>query len=98
MNASSRVELRVVPGAGRTAVIGRYGASWKLSVTAPAEAGRANDAVVRLLADIFELPSSSVSIVHGRSGRTKVAELAGIAPGAVDGRMESAASATRGKA
>lgn len=91
MNASSRVELRVVPGAVRTAVVGRHGGAWKLSVTAPAESGRANAAVEALLADILDLPRRSVSIVQGRSARTKVAELDGVTAEAVAARLESAA-------
>ncbi len=41
----------VVPGAKRTRVIGPYGASMKVQVAAPAEGGKANEAMLRLLSD-----------------------------------------------
>jgi len=37
--------------------------------------GKANSAVLRALADAFDLPLSSVRIVYGRRTRTKVVEL-----------------------
>ena len=49
-----RLRIRVSPGARRGGVAGRVGEVWKLRVTAPAEDGRANDAVVRLLAETVE--------------------------------------------
>ena len=50
---STTLRLRVVPGATRSGVVGRHGDAWKVRVSAPAEAGRANDAVLALLADVL---------------------------------------------
>ena len=55
MDTSTRLELRVVPGAARPGVSGRYGAGWKIRVAAPPERGRANEAVVALLAETLAL-------------------------------------------
>ncbi len=75
---STRVRLRISPGARRSGIVGRHGDAWKVRVTALPEDGRANDAVVRLVADELDLPRASVSLVSGRSGRDKIVELAGI--------------------
>jgi uncharacterized protein len=91
----TRVRLRVAPGATRAGVVGRHGDAWKVRVTAPAEGGRANDAVVRLLAETFELPRSAVTLVSGHSARDKIVELTGIEPEDIDRRLSSAAGKER---
>jgi hypothetical protein len=74
----TRVRLRVAPGARRAGVVGRHGEAWKVRVTQPAESGRANEAVVRLLADTLTLPRRSVTLVSGHSARDKIVEVAGV--------------------
>jgi uncharacterized protein len=97
MTASTRVRLRVSPGAGRAAIVGRYGDGWKVRVTAAPEHGRANDAVLRLLADALSLPRESITLVSGHSGRDKIVELTGLGPGLVERRLTSAATTDRGR-
>jgi uncharacterized protein len=58
--------------------VGRHGDGWKVRVAAPPEGGRANEAVLDLLAERLELPRRALSIVAGHSGREKVVELTGI--------------------
>ena len=92
MHASTRLELRVVPGSTRPGVVGRYGALWKIRVAAPPQGGRANDAVVSLLADTLDLRRGDVVIVSGHSGRDKVVALRGISEPELERRLASAAS------
>jgi hypothetical protein len=68
----------VSPGAARPAIVGRYGAAWKVRVTAAPEDGKANAAVVRLLADTLALPVRDVEIVSGHASRDKTVALEGI--------------------
>jgi uncharacterized protein YggU (UPF0235/DUF167 family) len=86
----TRLRLRVVPGAGRAGFVGRYGAAWKVRVTAPPERGLANDAVLKLLSDTLALPVASISLVSGRGGRDKIVELAGITEAELESRLVSA--------
>lgn len=95
MEASTRLELRVVPGAARPGVVGRYGDSWKIRVAAPPENGRANDAVVALLADTLGVSRRSVSIVSGLGTRDKVLALDGISASELDRRLTAAAGEVR---
>src|SRR5213596_2321832 len=92
---STRVRVRVSPGARNGGVVGRVGEVWKVRVTAPAEGGRANDAVVRLLADTLALPRTSVTLVSGHSARDKIVELAGVDPEQIERRLSSAAGKER---
>jgi uncharacterized protein (TIGR00251 family) len=87
----TRLRLRVSPGAKRGSVVGRYGDAWKVRVAAPPEAGRANAAVVRLIATAVAVPPDAVSLVSGHGGRDKIVELAGVDATVTERRMASAA-------
>jgi len=90
MTGSTRLQLRVSPGASRPGIVGRHGEAWKVRVAAPPEDGRANDALVRLLADTLALPQRDVAIVSGHGARDKIVTLEGIAPDEAERRLESA--------
>ena len=76
--STTRLRVRVSPGARRTEIAGRHGDGWKVRVAAPPEDGRANEAVLRLLAAQLGLPRRAVTIVSGHTAREKVVELDGI--------------------
>lgn len=60
--------VKVVPGASRTCVAGVWGTALKVTVAAPPEGGKANDAVIELLASVLGVRRADVSILagHGR--------------------------------
>jgi uncharacterized protein (TIGR00251 family) len=95
--ASTRVKLRVSPGAGRAAVVGRHGDAWKVRVTEAPERGRANEAVVRLMAETLAVPRSAVTLVSGHGGREKIVELTGLGPGLIERRLASAVATDRSR-
>lgn len=72
------LSVHVQPGAGTTAVVGRHGDALKVRVAAPPTGGRANEAVVALMAEEFGLAKSDVEIVSGASGRQKRVRLGGL--------------------
>ncbi|HEY3018036.1 MAG TPA: DUF167 domain-containing protein [Gaiellaceae bacterium] len=92
---STRVRLRVTPGAARAGVVGRHGDAWKVRVAVPPEGGRANEAVVRLLAETLSVPREAVTLVSGHGGRDKIVELAGLGPSQIERRLSSAAGKER---
>ncbi len=49
----------------------------KAAVTAPPEQGRANAALIALLAKAWRLPKSSISIAAGATGRRKIVMIQG---------------------
>jgi len=89
----TRLRIRVSPGARRTEVVGRHGDAWKVRVAAPAERGRANEAVLQALADRLCVPAAELTIVSGRSGRDKVVELRGLGSDEADRRLQGSGAA-----
>ena len=61
-----------------------------MRVAAPPERGRANDAVLTLLAETLAVPRASVMLVSGGSSRDKIVELSGIAPDEIERRLATA--------
>lgn len=88
-----RVDLRVQPGARRDGVDGPVALDdgnivLKLRVSAPPEGGRANAAVVRLLAKSWNLPKAALAVVAGQTARRKTLAVAGDGP-ALKRRLEA---------
>ena len=80
--AGVTLAVRAQPGAKKTAIVGIYGegttAQLKVAVQAPPLEGRANEALIAFLADIFDLPKSAVTLVSGEMSRNKVFLLRGM--------------------
>lgn len=88
----ARLHLRVSPGATRSRIVGKHGDGWKIHVTAPPDDGRANAAVVRLIADTVSVSRGAVSVVSGHGSKDKIVELAGIELARVERRLNEAAA------
>jgi uncharacterized protein (TIGR00251 family) len=69
------IDLKVVPGAARSEVVGPLGDRLKVRVAAPPEDGRANRAVVELLREW--LGTDDVEIVSGRGSAKKTVRVKG---------------------
>ena len=95
---SARLQLRVAPGAGRAGVVGRHGAAWKVRVTAAPTDGKANAAVVRLLAETLALPARDVEIVSGHASRDKTVALSGIDNDEIERRLAEASAVGKDRA
>lgn len=85
---STRLRLRVAPGAHRSEIVGRHGDAWRVRVTAAPERGRANDEVLELLAARLELPLPQLTLVAGATSRDKLVRLDGIDAAEAERRLE----------
>lgn len=72
--AGPLLAIRVTPNAGADAIILADGAV-QVRVTATPEAGKANAAVIALLARALGVPKSALAIVRGQTGRDKLVRL-----------------------
>lgn len=80
--AGVRLRVHVQPGASRTEVAGRHGDAIKLRLAAPPVDGKANEALLRFVAELFGVPVRDVTLVRGASSRAKVIDVAGVDLGA----------------
>jgi uncharacterized protein (TIGR00251 family) len=71
------IDLRVQPRARRTALVRDQSGILKAAVTAPAEDGKANAAVIELLAREWRLTKSAIEVVRGATARQKVLAIEG---------------------
>lgn len=65
------IKVRAAPGASRESVVGVHGDALKVAVRAPPEKGKANQAIVRVLAKRLGVRASQVRIHSGGSARDK---------------------------
>jgi hypothetical protein len=72
------LRVHVQPGARREGVVGTYGDALKVRVRAPAVSGKANAAVLSLLARELRVLPGSLRIASGAAGRDKRVDVAGL--------------------
>lgn len=70
-----RIYVKVTPRAGRNEVVKVFEGEYKVKITAPPEKGKANEAVIEILADYFDVSKSSVNIIAGKTARVKIIDV-----------------------
>jgi uncharacterized protein len=65
------LSVRAQPGARRNGIVGEQAGMLKVAVTAPPDKGRANDAIVEVLAEALGLKRSQIDLVSGPTSRQK---------------------------
>jgi len=83
----TRISVRLTPRGGRDAIDGWDGDVLRARVSAPAAEGRANEALVRLLARALGVAPSSVQLVSGRQSRVKILSIEGVSDDAARVRL-----------
>jgi uncharacterized protein len=69
--------LHIQPGAKKTEFAGLHGDALKIRLAAPPVDGKANDALIKFIAETLRLPKSAVNLKSGQSSRRKVLEVTG---------------------
>ncbi len=76
--ATARVTVRPTPRVSRDEVVGFVGETLRVRVTAPPVDGRVNEALIRLLAAVLDVPRGDVRLVGGQTSREKVVAIDGL--------------------
>jgi uncharacterized protein (TIGR00251 family) len=87
-----RLAVRLTPNASAARIIGLApeadgGVALKVAVTAPPEAGKANDALLGLVAELLDVRRRDVTLALGATSRRKLVHVAGD-PAALARRLE----------
>lgn len=69
--------LHVQPGAKRSGIAGLHGEALKIRLAAPPVEGRANEALLKFMAKLFDVPLRQVELKQGGQSRHKVVAIAG---------------------
>jgi uncharacterized protein (TIGR00251 family) len=85
-----RVAVRVQPRASREEIRGVRNGVLEVALSAPPVDGRANAALIALLAERLQVPRRAVSLVRGETGRDKLVAIEGIAVEDALARLSSA--------
>ncbi len=80
--------LHVQPGARQERMLGMHSERLRLSVRAVAEKGRANEAVISLVAAKLQLSRAQISLVRGTTSRLKDVMITGIGIAEIAARLE----------
>jgi uncharacterized protein (TIGR00251 family) len=69
--------LHIQPGAKKTEFAGLHGDALKIRLAAPPVDGKANEALIKFVAETLKLPKSAVNLKSGQTSRRKVLEVNG---------------------
>lgn len=75
--------LHIQPGAKKTEFVGLHGEALKIRLAAPPVDGKANEALIKFIAETLKLPKSAVNLKSGQTSRRKVLEISGTTVAAV---------------
>ncbi len=67
----TRLTVRVIPNAKTNEIVGYENGAWKIRLNAPPIEGRANEALVRFLAEKLDLAPSEIEIRKGTTSKIK---------------------------
>ena len=70
--------MKVVPGSSRNQIVGWLGDALKIKVMAPSEKGKANEAVIGLIATTLGISTDNIEIESGHSSPSKVFTIDGM--------------------
>lgn len=74
-NISMRIYVKVLPRSSRNSVEKTAEGEYKVKLTAPPVDGEANVMLIKVLAEHFDVPKSSLAIIGGASAKTKIVEI-----------------------
>jgi uncharacterized protein (TIGR00251 family) len=86
----SVLPVRARPGAKTSSLLGEHDGALRVQVAAPADQGKANQAIAELLASVLNVKRRQVELLGGPASRSKLFVIEGLDPAEVLGRLGTA--------
>lgn len=81
------LSVRAQPGARRDTIVGEHAGMLKVAVSAPPDKGRANEAIIEVLAQAMGIKRAQIELVSGATSRQKQFLLRGISMSELQGKL-----------
>jgi uncharacterized protein len=79
--------VKLQPRASSNEIVGVLGGELRIKVTAPPVEAAANEALLRLLADLLDCPRGALCLARGSTSRHKLIQVRGLTANEVSGRL-----------
>jgi uncharacterized protein (TIGR00251 family) len=77
-NTKSIITIKLLPRSSKNQIVGKEGDTVKVRVTPPPVDGKANEALIGLLAKRLRVSKSNIKIVSGRRSKLKSVQVVGL--------------------
>jgi len=84
MEKGMTIKVRLLPRSSREEVVGKEGELYRIKVTAPPVDGKANAALVKLLAKKLRVPKKNIAILSGDTSRVKTIRIDNLPPDRIE--------------
>jgi uncharacterized protein (TIGR00251 family) len=82
------IKVKILPKSSKNQIVGREGDLFKVKVVAPPIEGKANKALVDLLARKLRVPKGAIEIISGKSSKLKLIRIDGLSREDIDRALE----------
>ncbi len=81
------IKVKLLPRSSRNHIAGKEEDRYKIKVTAPPVDGKANEALIKLLAKKLGIPGRDIEILSGHTSRLKTIRIQDLSPGDISNRL-----------
>jgi uncharacterized protein len=89
METQALIRVKVTPRSSKNRIAGREKDFYRVKVTSAPVEGKANDALIALLAEELGVPKRDIEVVSGKTGRLKTVRVRGMSEVAVAQALEA---------
>lgn len=82
------LDIHAQPNAKSAGIVGRHGGRLKVALRAAPQDGQANRELIELLAQVFGIAKSAITLTRGASSRQKTVDIEGVSEQQLRSRLE----------